>query len=355
MTRYYDWDATFSRQTGTQGEFCIVAGGKGIGKTFGLRLKCINEYIKKGFRFVEISRTKEERSQVEDGYFDKLQHDGFFKDHVFKVEKNQGFIARKPFDENETPDWELCVYFVALTAFQVEKRRTFTGMKRFIFDEAAIDSKDRYHRYLPNEFFILANVLDSVSREQANGEQGFFKVYLLMNSCDLLCPYLRYLGVNKPPKFGYSFYNNKNTLLHYVEPWDADERKAQTLVGRMLAGSEESKMIFDNEFSTGDDRDIRKKPSNARFSYGLVFAGMRYGVWVDYKRAYFYITDQIPKDARVVFSLTKKDDTIDYQAVKRTDEYLKILTDIYYKGGLRYSSPAIKQSFLELLEFLGVH
>ena len=90
MVKYYDWDATFSRQTGTQGEFCIVAGGKGIGKTFGLRLKCINEYIKKGFRFVEICRTKEERSQVEDGYFSKLQHDGFFKDYIFKVEKNQG-------------------------------------------------------------------------------------------------------------------------------------------------------------------------------------------------------------------------------------------------------------------------
>ena len=354
MTRYYDWDATFSRQTGSQGEFCIVAGGKGIGKTFGLRLKCINEYLKKGYRFVEISRTKEERSQVEDGYFDKLQHDGFFIDYVFKVEKNQGFIAPKPPNDEDKPEWELICYFVALTAFQVEKRRTFTGMRRFIFDEAAIDSKDRYHRYLPNEFFILANVLDSVSREQAN-DAPFFKVYLLMNSCDLLCPYLRYLGVNKPPKFGYSFYNDKHTLFHYVEPWDSEERRASTLVGRMLSGSDEAKMIFDNEFATGDDRDIRKKPSNAKFQYGLVFAGMRYGVWIDYRRAYFYITDYIPKDAKTVFSLTKKDDTIDYQAIKRTDEYLKLLCDVYYNGGLRYSSPAIKQSFLELLEFLGVH
>lgn len=353
MVRYYDWDATFSRQTGTQGEFCIVAGGKGIGKTFGLRLKCINEYIKKGFRFVEICRTKEERSQVEDGYFSKLQHDGFFKDYVFKVEKNQGFIAPKPPTDDETPDWELICYFVALTAFQVEKRRTFTGMKRFIFDEAAIDNKDRYHKYLPNEFLILANVLDSVSREQAD-DTAFFKVYLLMNSCDLLCPYLRNLGVNKVPEFGYSFYNNKCTLLHYVEPWDSEERKANTLVGRMLAGNDEARMIFDNEFATGEDRDVRKKPSNARFSYGLVFNANRYGVWIDYKRAYFYVTDSIPKDGKPVFALTKKDNTIDYQAIKRTNEYLKILCDIYYKGGLRYSSVGVKQTFLQLLEFLGV-
>jgi hypothetical protein len=122
----------------------------------------------------------------------------------------------------------------------------------------------------------------------------------------------------------------------------------------MLAGNDEARMIFDNEFATGEDRDVRKKPSNARFSYGLVFNSNRYGVWIDYKRAYFYVTDSIPKDGKPVFALTKKDNTIDYQAIKRTNEYLKILCDIYYKGGLRYSSIGVKQTFLQLLEFLGV-
>ena len=122
----------------------------------------------------------------------------------------------------------------------------------------------------------------------------------------------------------------------------------------MLAGNDEARMIFDNEFNTGEDRDVKKKPSNARFSYGLVFNANRYGVWIDYKRAYFYVTDSIPKDGKPVFALTKKDNTIDYQAIKRTNEYLKILCDIYYKGGLRYSSVGVKQTFLQLLEFLGV-
>ena len=355
MGKYYDWEKTFSYQTGTQGEFCIVSGGKGIGKTFGLRVACIKDYLKRGNRFVEISRTKEERAQVEDGYFSKIQHEGLFGEYVFKVEKNQGFIARKPASEGDSPDWQLLCYFVALTAFQVEKRRTFTGMRTFIFDEAAIDRKDRYHRYLPNEFFILANVLDSVGREQP-GESSNFRVFLLMNSCDLACPYLRHLGVNKPPKFGYQFFNGKHTLLHYVEPWDAEDRKANTLVGRMLAGTDEAKMIFDNEFATGSDKDIRKKPSNAVFAYALRFQGMTFAVWVDYDKAYFYICEKVPKDTRKpVFALTKRDDTVDYQAVKRTSEYMRILSDVYYQGGLRYSSPAIKESFLEVLEFLGVH
>ncbi len=354
MVKHYDWDATFSRQTGTQGEFCIVAGAKSIGKTFGLRLKCIDEFLKKGYRFVEISRTKAERDEIQDGYYSKIQHDGFYKDYLFKTEKNCGYIARKPIGEDDAPQWQLMTYFVALTAFQVEKRRTFTGMRRFIFDEAAIDKKDKYHKYLPNEFFILANLLDSIDREQP-GDKPFFKVYLLMNAVDLTCPYLRNLGINKPPKYGYSFYNNKNTLLHYVEPWDAEQRRAETLVGRMLAGSDESKIMFDNEFKTEGDKEIKRKPANAKYSFALVFQGMKFAVWIDYKQGYFYITEKVPKGSKNVFALTKRDNTIDYQAVKRTDSYMKTLVDVYYIGGIRYSSPALREAFLDVLGFLGIY
>ena len=35
--RFYNWADAFSRQTGHQGEICIVVGAKGIGKTFGLQ------------------------------------------------------------------------------------------------------------------------------------------------------------------------------------------------------------------------------------------------------------------------------------------------------------------------------
>lgn len=352
MARYYDWDATFSRQTGAQGEFCIVIGGKNIGKTFGLRKKCIEDYLKRGHRFVNISRFKDERQQVEMGYFDKLQHAGFFTDYVFKVEKHIGYIAKQP-EEGGKPEFEPLCYFVALSAFQVEKQRSFTSMRRFIFDEAAIDKRDRYHDYLPQEFFILTNLLDSVNREQY-GDAPFFKVYLLMNACDLTCPYLRMLGINKPPKYGYTFYNNKSTLLHYVEPWDVEERKAGTLIGRMLSGSDEAKMIFGNEFDAGYTDDIQQKPSNARFAFGVVFQGMRYGIWFDYSENYAYVNEQIPKGSKAVYTLTKRDNTIDYIAVKSTDSLMRSIIDIYYAGAMRYSSVAVRESFLQVLGFLGI-
>lgn len=77
MGKFYDWQKTMSYQTGTNGEICIVLGAKDIGKTFGLRLKCVERFIKHGELFCEICRTKEESKMVANGYFDKLQQEGF--------------------------------------------------------------------------------------------------------------------------------------------------------------------------------------------------------------------------------------------------------------------------------------
>lgn len=346
--RYYDWPATFSRQTGTQGEMCIVVGAKNIGKTFGLRVQCVKDFIKRGDRFCEICRTKEEAGVVQNGYFEKLQKEGFFKGYVFKTEAGIGYIAK----EAEKPDWQVICYFVGLTAFQTVKRQTFTGIKRFIFDEAVIDRKDQYHRYLPNEYLILANMLDSMSRQQPGGEQ--YRVYLLGNACDLTCPYMRYLGINKPPEFGYSFWNDKHTLLHYVEPWDAEEMEQDTLVGRMLQGSKEARMMYRNEFDDTGSDEIAKKTPEAKFMVAMVYNKDTYAIWLDNKRGLTFISSKVPKKTKNVITLLKADSTIDYQAVEKANPYLQMLSKMFYIGTLRYESPAMRDMFFKILDFLGI-
>lgn len=346
--RYYDWQKTFSYQTGTTGEVCLVAGAKDIGKTFGLRLQCIKDYQKMGVRFAEICRTNEEMKAVSQGYFDKIQDAGFFTDLQFKVEKMTGFVAKL----GKNPDWKPIMYFAALTNFQREKKRTYANIYRYIFDEMAIDRKDRYHRYLPNEFLILANLLDSMSRQQPNG--ALYRVYGLMNACDLTCPYLRHFGVNDIPEYGYHYYNDKHTLLHYVEPWDAEERQIGTLVGRMLKGHAESKMIFENKFADTSNGEVAPKTHNARYAFALVYDASTFAIWIDYKQGIFYVTNQLPPKSRNVYTLTRNDSSINYTMVRKADAVMKILIQAFYAGGLRYESVAQREKFLSVLGFLGV-
>lgn len=366
--RYYDWAKTFSYQTGSQGELCIVVGAKDIGKTFGLRLACVKDYLKRKRRFCEICRTEAELKAVRQGYFDKLQGQGFFEEHVFQVKGQTGMIAKLlPPDEDDydesgqlkedykpkhTP-WETLCYFVALTSFQREKKRTYENVYRYVFDEGLIDSKDRYHRYLPNEYLILANLLDSISRQQPGGAQ--YRVYILGNACDLTAPYLRYAGVDKIPEYGYSFYNDKHTLLHYVEPWDAGVRKRETLVGHMLNGFDsEAAMVFENKFDDGYTGDLGKKTAKAKYAFGVRYGEFSFAVWIDYSDGYIYVNRKPPKDARNMVALTKKDATIDYQGVTRASPYMQMISNAYYAGDLRYDSAITRELFFSVLDFLGI-
>lgn len=352
MPQYYEWDKTFSYQTGTNGEICLVLGAKDIGKTFGLRKKCVERFIKYGERFCEISRYQEEMKAIAPGYFDKLQASGFFLDYVFKVEKFCGYIAKRPID-NEKPEWQLVCYFIALTNFQREKKRTYACVKRFIFDEAIIDTMDRHHKYLKDEFLILANVLDSVSRQQPDSDYKYY-LYMIGNAVDLTAPYFQFFNIRKIPEFGYHWYKNKTVLLHYVEPWDADDRKAYTLVGRMLEGNAESATMFDNVFRDTTGGEIEKKDSQARYAFAFVWGKVTFAIWINQKRGLWFVNSKLPKDAPNVYTLTKRDSSIDYQMISRTDALLKILPEIYQLGGLRYESPSLREAFFEVLSFIGI-
>lgn len=352
MPKYYDWEKTFSYQTGTNGEICLVLGAKDIGKTFGLRKKCVERFIKHERTFCEICRTNEELKAVAPGYFDKLQAAGFFLDYIFKVQKGCGYIARKPIDD-EKPAWKLICYFVALTNFQREKKRTYVCPERFIFDEAIIDTMDRHHRYLRDEFLILANLLDSISRQQPY-DSFSYRVYLLGNAVDLTAPYFRNLGISKIPKFGYHWYKNKTVLLHYVEPWDANDRKAYTLVGRMLAGDSESATMFDNEFRDDTGGEIAVKSSAARYAFAIKWGKVTFAVWIDSKDAVWYITSKLPDNANNIYTLAKKDSSINYRMISKASEIVKVLPKIYEIGALRYESPALREAFFEVLSFIGI-
>lgn len=345
----YNWDNVFSRQTGSTGEIAMIIGAKNIGKTFSLRLKAVQRFIKHGFKFVEISRTKDEMDATKSGYFDKLQHAGYFREYEFKTDSDTGYISKKGKD-----DWEPVCHFIALTNFQKAKRSwSYGGIQYIIFDEFIIDSRDRYHQYLPSEVMIFANIIDTITRENP-GDKPFYRIFLMANACDVTCPYLRFFGVDKIPQYGFTYYNDRHTLLHYVMPWDSDLRKTETLVGRMLANSEESRMIFDNEFIITAQDEIKRKPGRAKYMFALSFMGNQFSIWLNSSEGMYYVQDGYPKNSRNVFALTKKDNSLDYTRIEKSSDLLRLVNLAYYDKSIRYDKPSTRELFLKVLEFTGV-
>lgn len=353
MTDYYDWNKTLSYDA----DVTMVVGARGIGKTYGLRLQFVRDFLKDGSRFVELVRHKNELSDFSATYFNRIEENEEFPEYVFKTSPRHAYIAIKPKDNEEKPKWKLIGYFGALTEAQAMKKRTYSKVKRMLLDEAVIDKRlDRYHNYLPNEFSILANILDSVSRERSETENSDrCRVYLLGNACDLLNVYFGAYGINCEPKSGYSWHKNKTMLLHYVKDAEYAVRKSNdTVAGRMLSDTADELIASANEFLRASNDFVFNKPKWAKFYFGIVYRELRFGVWADYREGFYYVTEKIPKNASPIYALTASDNKVNYIMAKKAEGVLRGFTDLYYLGIIRYETPYVKERFIEVLNLFGV-
>lgn len=353
MSQFYDWEKTLAYDA----DVTMVVGARGLGKTYGIRKQCIKDFIKDGSRFVEVVRYKNELSDVSDGYFSRVSEEKDFENYEFRTDSRYGYISNKTETKtNGKPIWNIICYFISLNEGQKKKKKTYDKVRRIIFDEAILDRDDVYHNYIRNEYVKLADLVDTVSRERADTKSIRPRVYLLGNALDLKNPYFIRYKVSTKIEYGYRWYNNKTFLLHYVKANEyAQEKKVGTVAGRMLQGIAEGSISSDNQFLSENEEFVCKKPSNAQFMFGLICNGIRFGIWADFSEGYYYVSTKIPKNnVKPIFSLTRKDYSINYIAVKKADPVMKTLIEMWYMGLVLYETVQVKTNFLEVLELFGV-
>lgn len=353
MADYYDWQKTFSYDA----DVTMVVGARGVGKTFGLRMQFIRDFIKDGSRFVELTRYKNELFGVSNGYFNRVGDQKEFKDYVFKTNTSNAYIARKDSkDAKGKYNWLTIGYFVALSDAQRMKKRTFDHVRRILLDEAIIDKFDRYHTYLPNEYGILANIVDTVSRERADTDGIRPRVYLLGNAVDFANPYFSAYKVSSKMEFGYKWYANKTFLLHYVESREYSQEKALgTVAGRMMTRTGEASTAINNEFQLDSKEFVERKPGRAKFMFGIYLNGNRFGIWADYEEGLYYVNSKVPRgEENKVYTLTRSDSTINMMAARRADKVMKGFCELWYLGLVRYDTLDVKMRFNEVLDIFGI-
>lgn len=358
ISKYYDWQKTFSYDA----LFNMIITARGRGKTYGLRKQAIKDFLKDGSTFAEICRFKEEIKNIKNGYFDKLIVNNEFPDYEFKVEGNKCYIADKPPSTNDKEkdkkwkyNWKFIGGFYALSEYQNIKKRTHVNLKRIIFDEAIIEKLDRYHTYFQNEYDILLNIVDSISREDASNSNIKVRIYLLANACDLINPYFQKFKITDLPAFGFSWFNNKKILLHYENPLDyAKLKKENTLVG-ILSSDEVSETANKNLFIQTGKEFITEKPKNAKFLFGVRLKNDEFGIWADYKNALVIISNKVAKGENMqIYTLFKDDNTLNTISASRASEALNQIKKFYYDGLLRYSDYSVYGKFQYVLEILGI-
>lgn len=352
MPQHYDWNSTLAYDA----DITMVCGARGIGKTYGLRLQVIRDYLKNGWRFVEVVRYKNQVSLVSEGYFDRIASNGEFENVEFKTEGRLAYLSTKK-KPNGKPLWELCGYILPLSDEQIYKKKTFNNVKRIIFDEFILNRKDIHHRYLEAEWEKLSNLVSTVTRERADVKGIKPKLYLLGNALDLVNPYFEQIGITKVPKRGYSWWGDKHALLHYADDSEYSEAMAKgTLAGWMLNHAGDRENVF-NEFLITSGEYITDKTPNAKFIYGMVYGGKTMGVWGDTSTYIYYINEKLPevmpRDSQV-FTISKEDAKLDYMMARKGEKQLVSLAELYEANRVRFSTEGVRRAALEVFSLYGL-
>lgn len=336
-SQFFEWGPVFSRQA----PITMVVGARGLGKTYGLRKECIQEYLRKGLRFVEVSRFKSEQKAVSKGYFARVSHE--FPGMEFEVRGSEGFVCRGT-NEKGKKQWEKICFFVSLTELQTAKKRTFDLVHRIIFDEAVIDKSDRFHHYLSNEWELLANLVDSVSRERSESTLHP-QLFLLGNAVDLSNPFFQRIGLMEEPEVGFHWYLKKLFLLVVPEAKSYSEAKEkETLAGRMLAGTAAGEAANWNHFSNEFSGVIAKKPASARFEVGLLWKDQSFGLWFDDHEGRYYVNGRIPAGGKVL-ALSIGQVAVNAPLVQKNASFLKSIVSLASIDGLRFESLGLRSQF----------
>lgn len=312
----------------------IIIGPRGFGKTYGLKKKAVQNFIKDGSQFIYLRRYDSELKLVKDNLFDDLIVNNDFPFTLCQCEGDQYIF-----------DGELAGYAIALSRSNYYKSASFPFVKLIIFDEFIIDTTQNL-RYLNNEVRKMLDFIETVARMREN-----VKVFLLANSLSFVNPYTLYWDIKMPKGKRFSKAVDGIVLCELVGDEEFREKKKETVFGKLNAGTEYERMSVQNEFILDNDTFIEKRPGNSRYAFCFTYNGHSYGVWFDPENGKCYISTKVDPSGQIVYAIKTDDHNDTTHLLKGArSSLIGQVVSLYKRGAVRFETIQIKAAFMEILK-----
>lgn len=336
--KYYNYDKVFS----FNGMLNFICGGRGLGKTYGIKEKAIAAAIKKGDMFILLRRYKDELRLSKNTFFADIAH--VFPDWDFKVEGIEAKMAPvlKEGESEKKRPWQTIGYFIPLSQAQAMKGVSFPKVKTIIFDEFLIE-KGKV-QYIPDEAVVFLNFFSTVDRYK-DKTRAFF----LANSVQIENPYFLYFNIR--PKKGEEWIKlaNGDIICNFPDSTEFNNGVYQTRFGRLIKGSEYADYAVESTFSDNTSNLVEEKPSTARYIYSLETSNGVVSVWKDTPTRSFYIQESLPKQ-QIMFTLLPGKMAEGKTLLHNSDKLLQYLRTAYRQGRAKFDTPQSRIAFIEVFK-----
>ena len=316
---------------------------RGLGKSYGAKKFVAKRFINKSKQFVYIRRYKTElkEAMIKNGnprFFKQIENDPELKGHKFTNKNDTMYI-----------DDKLCGFAIPLSIANILKSSTYDDVDTIIFDEFIIDPNTSSYRYLKDEVTAILETIETIGRLRD------IRVIFLGNALSITNPYFTYFNLSLPynSEVNIAKRDNKGNpliLVYYARNTPYREVKKQTRFGQLIDGTEYGKYAIDNIMLRDSKSFIKKKSKQCKFYFILILNGKHYGIWIDYKEGFMYISNDYDPNCPVIFSINPDDHNENTLLVRcRTSPWFKSIIEHYRLARLCFENQQIKNNIMNIL------
>lgn len=268
--------------------FNAVVGGRSNGKSFEAKRWAIKDFKNKENQFIYLRRNDSEIKPKEMRQF--------FNDIQMKFPGDEMDYRDGAFFINGN----LAGWPMALSTARTIRSVPYNGVNKIIFDEFIKDNS-RFTQYLPNEPIAFQEFYSTVARDRN------VRVMFIANALELYNPYFVYWDLF-PGEPG-SIVRSKNGAVaienYYNEQHNAYLRAQDNY--KLIEGTVYEEYAIENKFTNNRSDFIERKGSTAEYSFTMVFNGERYGIWSDYIKGLYYVSQNVDPTCKLIYAFTLED------------------------------------------------
>lgn len=338
---FYDFGKVLSRNAAWN----FIAGGRGIGKTYGAKKRALKRGITLGKQFIYVRRYKEELNSAAQTFFADIQHE--FPNVQFRRLGKHAQYTKDIDKEDDKKKWRTIGFFVALSVSATLKSVSYPDVETIIYDEF-IAEKGR--RYLPDEYDAFMNFYLTVDRyrDALKGEMNV-RVLFLANSVSVMNPYFLQLEIY-PDQCGEWWSSSDGfAAAHFPDSDDFKNVAMGSRLGRFIEGTEYADYAVGNQFADAHDGLIETKTVKARYQYTLDTDKGAFSVWLDTYVGEYFLQQKRPRKENV-FVLKPDRMRDNTRLLIKSDFRLKILRESFKRGMMLFDRPVTRNAFLETMK-----
>ena len=319
--------------------FNFINGERSIGKTYTSLKKFINSYFKKGYQFVYIVRTQDEKKR---GIFEKACEKVLineFKDKEFEFTNEEMFYIERD-EDNNIIEKDTVGYCLALSEVVKIKKRSFPRVKYGLMDEYMLEQKQG-GQYVNGwkEPDLLLSLYHTIDREQ---DKVIF--FMLGNNTSFYNPYHLHKAFKIPMVEKGSIWTSKNVLFQWATASiELKEQKASCKFLEMISDTEYGTYAKQGDYVDDNLNFISKMTSTARYVMTIEYMGEQFGIYNDLKNGVIFVSDKVDPSCKLAYALTLDDHKENTMLTKtNTASHLKWLSQNFKLGNVRFVSMEVK-------------